>query len=229
MVERDFPKVEAAGSCPVSRSEVTGADCLPADHQTRRDAAGERSAVSAEPPVPQRFIRRPAIQSRDPLTLVPGGPAMPWPPSGDQFSAESKRAFSLAQDEAVRLAHNHVGPVHLFVGIACAAEGLGHALGEIGITPQASRDALAAMMGSGETPMPPGEITLIPHTQRVLDIAIGRSRQRGAPSAGSEDLLLGLIDEGEHFTTKLLRAIGVAPDAVRRTALEWIDRGRPGA
>lgn len=154
---------------------------------------------------------------------------MPWPPSGDQFSAEAKRAFSLAQDEAVRLAHNHVGPVHLFVGIACAAEGLGHALGEIGVTPQASRDALASVMGTGETRLPPDEVTLIPHAQRVLDIAIGRSRQRRAPSAGSEDVLLALIDEGEHFTAELLRTIAVAPDAVRRTALEWIDRGRPGA
>jgi len=177
--------------------------------------------VSTEGSVPERSIRTPAIQSRDPLTLVPGGPAIPWPPSGDRFTAEAKVALTLAQDEAVRLAHNHIGPVHLLVGIASADQGIGTvALRQLGVTSEGTRDALASLMGSGDTPTAPDEVTIIPRAQRVLDIALGHSRRRGAPSTASEDVLLALIDEGEHFTTQLLRALGVESDAVRKKLLE---------
>ena len=183
--------------------------------------------MSTEGPVPERSIRRPAIQSGAPLTLVPGGPAMPWPPSGDTFTAEAKLALAVAQDEAARLAHNHVGPVHLLVGIACADQGAGSlVLRQLGVTAQGTRDALAFLMGSGGTPTAPGEVTIIPRAQRVLDVAIGRSAQRGEPSAGSEDVLLALIQEGEHITTQLLRAVGVEPDLVRKRVLELVDERR---
>ncbi len=150
---------------------------------------------------------------------------MPWPPSGDRFTADAKLALAFAQDEAVRLAHNHVGPVHLLVGVACADEGIGSlALRELGVTSDQTREALASLMASGHTRVAPNEITLIPRAQRVLDIASSRSRQRGEPSTTSEHLLLALIDEGEHFTAQLLRALGIAPDAVRKKLLEFVDR-----
>jgi ATP-dependent Clp protease ATP-binding subunit ClpC len=183
--------------------------------------------VSTEGSVSERSIRRPAIQSRDPLTLVPGGPAMPWPPSGDTFTAEAKLALALAQDEAARLAHNHVGPVHLLVGIACADQGAGGlVLRQLGVTPQGTQDALASLMGSGATPTAPDEITITPRAQRVLDIAIGRSAERGERSAASEDVLLALIQESEHITTQLLRATGVEPDVVRKKVLELVDESQ---
>jgi ATP-dependent Clp protease ATP-binding subunit ClpA len=180
--------------------------------------------VSAEGSAPERSIRTPAIQSRDPLVLVPGGPPIPWPPDDGRFTAEAKLGLAFAQDESVRLAHNHVGPVHLLVGIACADEGIGSlALRELGVSADGTRNALASLMGSGPMPIAPGEITLILRAQRVLDIAVGRSRQRGKSSAASEDVLLALIDEGEHFTTQLMRALGIEPDAVRKRLLELID------
>jgi ATP-dependent Clp protease ATP-binding subunit ClpC len=158
------------------------------------------------------------------LTLVPGGPAIPWPPRDDRFAADAKLALAFAQDEAARLHHNHVGPVHLMVGVACATEGIASvALRELGVTSDRTRYALASVMGRSQSPVLPDEITLTPRAQRVLDISVARSRQRGQSSAASEDLLLAIVEEREHFTTQLLRALSTEPDAVRQRLLELID------
>jgi ATP-dependent Clp protease ATP-binding subunit ClpA len=82
------------------------------------------------------------------------------------------------------------------------------------------RHALGSLMGSSGAPLAPDEITLSPRAQRVLDISIHRSRQRGGPSAASEDLLLALIDEREHFTSQILRALNIQPEAVRTKLLD---------
>jgi ATP-dependent Clp protease ATP-binding subunit ClpC len=166
-------------------------------------------------------IRTPAAQGRDPLVLVPGGPSIPWPPSDDRFTAEAKIILALAQEEAMRVGANHLGPVHLLAGMACADQGLGaRAVRELGVTSDGARRALASLMGSAGARLAPDDITLAPRAQRVLEIAIGRSRQRGRSSAASEDLLLALVDEGEHFTTQLLRALNIDPDTVRQKLLE---------
>ena len=173
-------------------------------------------------------IRTPAVLSADPLVLVPGGSRIPWPPNDDRFTAEAKRALVLAQQEAVRLAHNHVGPVHLLAGIACADQGVGaHALRELGVTSDGTRHALDLLMPSRGAALAPNEITLTPRAQRVLDISIDESRQRGRPSTASEDLLLALVNEGEHFSKELLRALDIEADAVRKKMAELVDP--PGA
>jgi ATP-dependent Clp protease ATP-binding subunit ClpC len=147
-----------------------------------------------------------------------------WPPGDDLFTADAKLGLARAQDEAVRLAHNHVGPVHLLVGIVCADAGLGgRALRELGANSDRTRDALASLMGHGETRIAPDEVTLIPRSQRVLDLAMGRSRQRGERSAASEDVLLALLDEDEHFTTQLLRTVGIDPADIRTRVQELMD------
>ena len=169
-------------------------------------------------------IRMPAVLSEDPLRLVPGGSRIPWPPSDDRFTDEAKRALVLAQDEAVRLAHNHVGPVHLLAGIACADQGVGaQALRELGVTSDRTRRALDSLMPSRATALAPDDITLTPRAQRVLDISIAESHQRRRPSAASEDLLLALMNEGEHFSKELLRALDIEADAVRKKLAELVD------
>ena len=171
--------------------------------------------------MPGGSIRTPLVFSRDPLVLAPGGSSIPWPPTDDHVTAEAKVILALAQEEAVRLGHNHLGPVHLLAGIACADQGPGvRTLRELGVTADGTRRALALLMGSGGTALAPDQITLTPRAQRVLDIAVGRSRQQGRTSAGSEDVLLALVDEGEHFATQLLRALNIEPETVRRKLLE---------
>jgi len=78
-------------------------------------------------------------------------------------------------------------------------------------------------MPSRATALAPDDITLTPRAQRVLDISIGESRRRGRPSAASEDLLLALMNEGEHFSKELLRALDIEADAVRKKLAELVD------
>src|SRR5688500_14258722 len=101
-----------------------------------------------------RSIRTAAIRSRDPLVLVPGGPAMPWPPQDNRLTDRTREALRFAQDEAAALNHNHVGPVHLLAGLFHEGDGAAASVfRDLGVRPEQALAALADLMGHSETPI----------------------------------------------------------------------------
>jgi ATP-dependent Clp protease ATP-binding subunit ClpA len=163
------------------------------------------------------------MTSRDPLVLRPGGASVPWPPQDDRLAQDAKRALSSAQDEAARLDHNHIGPVHLLMGLVCEGEGLAaRTLAELGVTSEGARAALESTMGRSAEPIAASDITVTPRAQRVIDMAKYGSRRLGHDTTATEHLLLALIDENEHFTRRLLDALGVDQDNVRTRTLAHV-------
>jgi ATP-dependent Clp protease ATP-binding subunit ClpA len=165
-------------------------------------------------------IRMPAIASRDPFVMTPGGPSIPWPPQDDRFTDGAKRALGFAQDEAARLGHNHVGPPHILVGLAREKDGLAaRGFADLGITLDRMRTAFASVMGRGEAPIAPSDITLIPSGKNVLERAIHESRRLGHSSVGTEHLLLALVRERQGFTSTILGSLSVDRDELRTRIL----------
>jgi ATP-dependent Clp protease ATP-binding subunit ClpA len=153
--------------------------------------------------------------------MGPGGPEIPWPPQSDRFTDEAKRALAFAQDEAAGLNHNHVGPVHLLVGLVREGEGgAARTFAELGLTHDRARTALASIMGQGEAPIAASDITLTPRAQRVMEMAGHESRRLGHPRTGTEHLLLAIAHEGEAFSSRLLESVGVDPKAVPARVLQ---------
>lgn len=168
-----------------------------------------------------RSIRMPATLSRDPLVLVPGGPTIPWPPQEGRFTDEAKRALGFAQDEAARFNHNHVGPVHIFVGLVRENEGLpARIFADLGVTLDRARDALTSIMGRSEAPTAESDITLIPRAQRVMDIAKYESRRMAHPVTGSEHLLLAVVRDGDGMTSRVIESLGLDLKDVRARILQ---------
>ena len=171
-----------------------------------------------------RSIRMPAIRSRDPFVMVPGGEGVPWPPQNDQYADGAKRALSFAQDEAARLNHNHVGPVHLLVGAVREEQGLpARIFADMGVTFDQVRKALLSTMGRGESPIDASDITLAPHAQRVIDVAVHDSRRLMHPATDTEHLLLAVLREGETFSSRLLDSLGLDREKLLDTMVGQLD------
>jgi ATP-dependent Clp protease ATP-binding subunit ClpA len=152
----------------------------------------------------------PAIRSRDPFVTVPGGEGAPWPPQNDQYTDGAKRALSFAQDEAARLDHNHVGPVHLLVGSVREEQGLpARIFADMQVTFDQVRMALLSTMGRGEGPIDASDITLTPRAQRVIDVAVHESRRLMHQATDAEHLLLAVVREGETFSSRVLASLGL--------------------
>ena len=166
-------------------------------------------------------IRIPAVRTREPLVLTPGGASIPWPPEDDRLSDGTKRALSFAQDEAAQLNHNHLGPAHLLVGLAHDEhESAAQILAQHGIGLAQLRRALVATMGRSDASIDPAQITLIPRARRVIDMAMGEARRSGRDVTGTDHLLLALVRESETFTMQVLEMLGVNSADIATTVLE---------
>jgi ATP-dependent Clp protease ATP-binding subunit ClpA len=162
----------------------------------------------------------PFIKSRDPFVMVPGGASIPWPPEDDQYTDQAKRALAFAQDEAARLDHNHIGPVHILVGTVSVDDGLAaRVFADLGVTVDRLREALESMMGRSESPIDASDITLIPSAKNIMERAVYESRRLVHPAAGPEHLLLAAVREPEHFSTSVLASLELDPSEVRRRIL----------
>ncbi|MEU5400074.1 Clp protease N-terminal domain-containing protein [Streptomyces sp. NPDC005963] len=72
---------------------------------------------------------------------------------------------------------------------------------------------------------PTGALTnFTARTRAVLELAVGRAREAGAPRMGTEHLLGALLDEGTNLALHVLRAMEIEPDQVGRD----LTRRQPG-
>ena len=127
---------------------------------------------------------------------------------------------ALAATEARNLGHSYLGTEHLLLGLLTESEGVAaRALAGLGVTPEAVRDRVTRIVGSG-CGSPPWCRCVTPRAKRVLDLARREADRGGRGELGGEHVLLGLIGEGEGIAAGVLAELGVDQDRVR----EQIDR-----
>ena len=148
----------------------------------------------------------------------------------DRFDHQAKRVLALAQDEAVRFNHNYIGPEHLLLGLAREGEGIAaRALEALGVTLSKLRSIVEKGIGRGDSPIPPSEITLSPHTKRIFEYAIEEASKLGRNDVGTEHLLLGLVRHSGHGSGGVLDAAGVLLENVRAKVIEMLGQPTPPA
>jgi len=146
----------------------------------------------------------------------------------DRFNDRAKRVLALAQDEAIRMRHDHIGVEHLLLGLVREGEGVaGRALEHLGVDLSKARDAVRGATPPGDHKTTPADMTLTPRAKRVIEIAIEEAKGLGHSHVGTEHLLLGLAREGEGIAVGVLKSFGLAMERVRQETLTII--GQPHA
>jgi len=104
----------------------------------------------------------------------------------DRFNDRAKRVLALAQDEAVRFNHNYIGPEHLLLGLIREGEGVAaRALDLLGVELSKARTAVESKIGRGDSTIRPSEITLMPRTKKIVELAIDEARKLGHSHIGT--------------------------------------------
>jgi len=134
----------------------------------------------------------------------------------ERFTQRARRVLSLAQEEAERLQHNHIGTEHLLLGLMREDGGVaGRVLRELGLE-QRRVEELVERMTRATTRAANAQLDLSPGTKRVLELAVDEARRMGHHYIGTEHLLLGLVRQSEGVAIDVLRRLGVSPEEVRR-------------
>jgi ATP-dependent Clp protease ATP-binding subunit ClpC len=126
----------------------------------------------------------------------------------ERFTDQSHRAVVLAQEEARRLNHDHVGTEHLLAGLLREEHGTAaQVLASSGATLDAVRGQIAALAGPGQEP-PRGHIAFTARAKRSFELAL-REATRLGQQIGTAHLLLGLTGQADCMAAQVLGALGM--------------------
>ncbi|MCX7731215.1 MAG: ATP-dependent Clp protease ATP-binding subunit ClpC, partial [Candidatus Caldatribacterium sp.] len=97
----------------------------------------------------------------------------------ERYTERARKVIILAQDEAVRLKHNHIGTEHLLLGLLREREGLAaKILDSFDITLELVRSELEHMVDRTEY-QGSKEVAFTPRAKRVLELALDETRRMG--------------------------------------------------
>lgn len=144
----------------------------------------------------------------------------------ERFSKAARQVVILAQEEARRVGHRHIGTEHLLLGLLSAGEGTGaRALTENDADIERLRESVARLVPS---PPPRGSWlgirkarTHIPFTKRAktsLERSLHTARALGHDSIGTGHLLLGVLGAEGGTASRALADTGVDTGTLRTTA-----------
>src|SRR5438067_2875834 len=126
----------------------------------------------------------------------------------DKFTERARNVLSLAQEEAQRFQHNYIGTEHLLLGLVREGEGVAaKVLRDLGVDLQKVRSAVEFIIGRGDR-IVLGEIGLTHRAKKVIELAVDEARRLSQHDIGTEQLVLGLVCEGEGIAVAVLENMG---------------------
>jgi ATP-dependent Clp protease ATP-binding subunit ClpC len=125
----------------------------------------------------------------------------------ERFTDQSRRAVVLAQQEAARLDHHHVGTEHVLAGLVREERGTaGRVLRSADITLDAVRGQIEALAGRGQQALT-GHIPFTPRAKKCFELALREATRLGY-HIGTGHLLLGLTQQDDCVAVQVLDGLG---------------------
>ncbi len=145
----------------------------------------------------------------------------------ERYTERARKVIILAQDEAIRLKHNHIGTEHLLLGLLREREGIAaRILESFDISLDLVRSELESLVDKAEY-QGSKEVAFTPRAKRVLELALDETRRLGHNYVGTEHILLGILREGEGVGAQILRNLGLDIEAVRNKLYEILNENVP--
>jgi ATP-dependent Clp protease ATP-binding subunit ClpC len=137
----------------------------------------------------------------------------------ERFTERARQVVVLAQDEARTLKHNYIGTEHILLGLLREEDGLAGRVPEsLGVTVEEVRAQVARIVGQGDEAVS-GQIAFTPRARKVLELAQRESLSLGHNYIATEQILLGLIREGEGIGARILDDFDADADTVHNEVI----------
>jgi ATP-dependent Clp protease ATP-binding subunit ClpA len=138
----------------------------------------------------------------------------------DKFSEKAQQALLFANEEAQLFNHNYIGTEHLLLGLLHEGTGVAaRVLNESGVDLQKVRKAVEFIVGRGKEPVE-GEPGLTPRSQVVIALAVSEGWRTPDHQIDTEQLLLGIIREGEGIAAGIIERVGSSLEQIRAKVLQ---------
>jgi ATP-dependent Clp protease ATP-binding subunit ClpC len=141
----------------------------------------------------------------------------------ERFTDRARRAGAMANQEAQRLGHDHIGTEHLLLGLLKEGNGRAATL----LRDRYHIDLAKARQEVERLAHPPSNSTnpKLPYSERlrkVLQLAVEESSRLSKNYVGTEHLLLGLLHLHDGTAAKVLAGLGLQLDEVRQQLFDLL-------
>ncbi len=131
--------------------------------------------------------------------------------------------MALANQEAIRLHHDYLAPVHILLGILSVGSSVATlVLRNLDIDIDTLRSDVGKLVRPGDKDLHQTKMAQRSDTRQAIQFAIDEARKLGHKYVGTEHLLLGVLREGSNIPARLLAERGVQVEGLREEVLKLL-------
>src|SRR4051794_36664086 len=139
----------------------------------------------------------------------------------ERFTPEAREVVVQAQAEARKLGHTQIGTEHLLLGLIAEETGAaGRAFAKLGVTLDAARDAVMALVRPGDPIAPDQGIPFSPRAKGTLEASLRQAMGLKDNFIDTEHILLALLIERDGRTASVLASLACPPELLRDTVID---------
>ena len=128
--------------------------------------------------------------------------------------------MALANQEAIRLHHDYLAPVHILLGILSVGSSVAAlVLKNLAVDLETLRNDANKLVKPGDKELRQTKMAQRDDTRRAIQFSIDEARKLGHKYVGTEHLLLGVLREGNNIPAKILTDGGVKIERIREEVL----------
>ncbi len=137
-----------------------------------------------------------------------------------RLTDRARKMMALANQEAQRLNHEHIGTEHLLLGLVKEGSGVGaNVLKNLNIDLRKVRIEVEKLVKTGPEMIKMGKLPQTPAAKKVIECSIAESGELNHNYVGTEHLLLGLLREHDGVAAQVLTNLGLKIEEVREELL----------
>ncbi len=133
-----------------------------------------------------------------------------------KFTNRAERAIQIANTTATELGHSYIGTEHLLYGLAQEGSGVASKVLELqDVTPEKILEEIEELIGIVENETNVIEtLGFTPRTKRVIENAFREAKKIGSEFIGTEQLLVGIMQEADSVAVRILLDLNVSPQKI---------------
>ena len=140
-----------------------------------------------------------------------------------KFTNRAQNVIEIANNIAIELGHNYIGTEHLLYGLTKDGKGVAaKVLENQQVTPEKILEEIEELIGREENVV--GDtVGFTPRTKRVIENAFKEAKKLDSDYIGTENLLIGIMREGDSVAVRILLDLQVNPQKLYNEMIKLLN------
>ena len=133
-----------------------------------------------------------------------------------KFTNRAEKALQIANETATGLGHSYIGTEHLLYGLTQEGSGVASKVLELqNVTPDKILEEIEELIGIINEDIEINEtLGFTPRTKKVIENAFKEAKKIGSEYIGTEQLLVGIMQESDSVAVRILLDLDVSPQKI---------------